>query len=36
VPFVPLGVMYLPTAFRDTLSGFSKSYFPVFWGVKRA
>jgi peptide/nickel transport system substrate-binding protein len=35
VPFAPLGVMYLPTAFRDTLSGFSKSYFPVFWGVKR-
>ena len=35
VPFVPLGLFYLPTAFRDTLTGFSKSYFPVFWGVKR-
>ncbi len=35
VPFVPLGLFYLPTAFRDTLTGFSKSYFPVFWGVRR-
>jgi len=36
VPFVPLGVFYLPTAYRANLTGFSKSYFPVFWSVKRA
>ena len=35
VPFVPLGLFYLPTAFRSNLSGFAKSYFPCFWGVQR-
>ncbi len=35
IPFVPLGVMYLPTAFRDNLTGFARSGYPVFWGVRR-
>jgi peptide/nickel transport system substrate-binding protein len=35
VPFVPLGLFYLPTAFRANLTGFTKSYFPCFWGVRR-
>jgi peptide/nickel transport system substrate-binding protein len=35
VPFVPLGLFYLPTAFRSNLTGFAKSYFPCFWGVRR-
>jgi peptide/nickel transport system substrate-binding protein len=35
VPFVPLGLFYLPTAFRDNLTGHPQSYFPAFWGVRR-
>ena len=35
VPFIPLGQWFQPTAFRDNLSGFAASPFPVFWGVKR-
>jgi peptide/nickel transport system substrate-binding protein len=36
VPFIPLGQWFGPTAFRNNLSGFAKSPFPVFWGVKRS
>ncbi len=36
VPFIPLGLSFQPTAFRDTLSGFARSPYPVFWGVKKA
>ncbi|MFI4982369.1 MAG: ABC transporter substrate-binding protein, partial [Nevskiales bacterium] len=36
VPFVPLGLSFQPTAFRDTLSGFVRTPYPVFWGVKKA
>jgi peptide/nickel transport system substrate-binding protein len=36
VPFIPLGTSFQPTAFRDTLSGFAKSPYPVFWGVRKA
>jgi peptide/nickel transport system substrate-binding protein len=36
VPFIPLGQSFSPTAFRANLSGFAKSPFPVFWGVKRS
>ena len=35
VPFIPTGQSFSPTAFRDNLSGFARSPFPVFWGVKR-
>ena len=36
VPFIPLGLSFQPTAFRDTLTGFVRTPYPVFWGVKRA
>ena len=35
VPVIPLGATFQPTAFRDTLSGFARSPYPVFWGVKK-
>jgi peptide/nickel transport system substrate-binding protein len=35
VPFIPLGQWFQPIAFRDDLSGFANSPFPVFWGVRR-
>ena len=35
VPYVPLGLFYLPTAFRSNLTGHPQSYFPAFWGVRR-
>ena len=35
VPFIPLGQSFQPTAFRDDLTGFANSPFPVFWGVRR-
>lgn len=35
VPFAPLGLFYLPTAFRSNMTGFARSYFPVFWGVRK-
>jgi peptide/nickel transport system substrate-binding protein len=36
VPFIPLGVTFSPTAFRANLSGFARSPYPVFWGVRKA
>ena len=36
VQFIPLGLSTTITAFRDTLSGFAKSPYPVFWGVQKA
>jgi peptide/nickel transport system substrate-binding protein len=36
VPFIPLGLSFQPTAFRDTLSGFARTPYPVFWGVRKA
>jgi peptide/nickel transport system substrate-binding protein len=35
VPFVPTGQAFSPTAFRSNLSGFAKSPYPVFWGLKK-
>ena len=35
VPFIPTGQSFSPTAFRSNLTGFAKSPYPVFWGVKR-
>jgi peptide/nickel transport system substrate-binding protein len=35
VPFIPTGQSFLPTGFRDDLSGFAKTPYPMFWGVKR-
>ncbi len=36
VPCIPLGLSFQPTAFRNTLSGFARSPYPVFWGVQKA
>ncbi len=33
--FVPLGLQFQPTAFRNTLTGFARSGFAVFWGVRK-
>ena len=33
--FAPLGLQFGPTAFRTNLTGFAKSGFAVFWGVKK-
>jgi peptide/nickel transport system substrate-binding protein len=35
VMFVPLGLQFAPTAFRSNLTGFARSGFPVFWGVRK-
>ncbi len=35
VPFVPLGLSFRATAFRSNLTGFARSGFPVFWGVRK-
>ena len=35
VPFIPTGQSFLPTGYRDDLSGFAKTPYPMFWGVKR-
>ena len=35
VPFVPVGQYFQPAAFRDNLTGFVRSPFSVFWGVRR-
>lgn len=36
VPEIPLGVTFQPTAFRNTRSGFARTPYPAFWGVKKA
>jgi peptide/nickel transport system substrate-binding protein len=36
VQFIPLGLSHAITAFRDTLTGFARSPYPVFWGVQKA
>jgi len=35
VPFMPLGQIFLPTAFRSNLSGFVKCANILFWGVQK-
>ena len=35
VPYVPMGMYYMPTAFRKTISGIPDG-FPLFYGVKKA
>jgi peptide/nickel transport system substrate-binding protein len=35
VPYVPMGMYYMPTAFRNTISGIPDG-FPQFYGVKKA
>lgn len=36
VPFMPLGQIFQPTAFRNDLSGFVKCASILFWGVQKA
>ena len=36
VPCIPLGLSFQPTAFSNTLSGFARSPYPVFWGVRKS
>ena len=36
VPEIPLGLTFQPTAFRNTLSGFVRTPYPAFWGVRKA
>ena len=35
VMFVPLGLQFAPTAFRSNLTGFARSGYAVFWGVRK-
>ncbi|MCC6719275.1 MAG: ABC transporter substrate-binding protein [Acetobacteraceae bacterium] len=35
VMFVPLGLQFGPTAFRSNLTGFARSGYAVFWGVRK-
>lgn len=36
VPYVPLGQIFQPTAYRDGLKDVVRSHLPLFWGVRRA
>ncbi len=36
LPYIPLGQMFQPTAFRSDIKDIVKSMFPLFWGVHRA
>jgi peptide/nickel transport system substrate-binding protein len=35
LPYLPLGQMFQPTAFRSDIKDIVKSMFPLFWGVRR-
>jgi peptide/nickel transport system substrate-binding protein len=35
VPFMPLGQVFQPTAFRSNVSGIVKAAIPLFWGVRK-
>jgi peptide/nickel transport system substrate-binding protein len=36
VPYIPLGQMFQPTAYRSNIRGFIRSPFAIFWNVHRA
>jgi peptide/nickel transport system substrate-binding protein len=36
VPYVPLGQIFQPTAYRNDLKDIVRSHLPLFWGVRRA
>jgi peptide/nickel transport system substrate-binding protein len=36
LPYIPLGQMFQPTAFRSNIKDIVKAMFPLFWGVRRA
>ena len=35
LPYLPLGQMFQPTAFRSDIKDIVKSMYPLFWGVRR-
>ena len=35
LPYIPLGQMFQPTAFRSDIKDIVKAMFPLFWGVRR-
>jgi peptide/nickel transport system substrate-binding protein len=35
LPYIPLGQLYLPTAFRSDIKDIVKAEIPLFWGVRR-
>jgi peptide/nickel transport system substrate-binding protein len=35
LPYIPLGQIFQPTAFRSDIKDIVKSMFPLFWGVRR-
>ena len=35
VPFIPLGQVFQPTAFRSNITDIVKAAIPLFWGVKK-
>jgi peptide/nickel transport system substrate-binding protein len=35
MPYIPLGQIFQPTAFRSDIKDLVKSMFPLFWGVRR-
>jgi peptide/nickel transport system substrate-binding protein len=35
LPYLPLGQMFQPTAFRSDIKDIVKAMFPLFWGVRR-
>ena len=35
LPYIPLGQIFQPTAFRSDIKDLVKSMFPLFWGVYR-
>ena len=36
LPYLPLGQIFQPTAFRSDIKDIVKAMFPLFWGVRRA
>jgi peptide/nickel transport system substrate-binding protein len=36
LPYIPLGQIFQPTAFRSGIKDIVKSMYPLFWGVRRA
>jgi peptide/nickel transport system substrate-binding protein len=35
IPFMPLGQIFQPTAFRSNVTDIVKAAIPLFWGVKK-
>ena len=35
LPYIPLGQIFQPTAFRSDIKDIVKSMYPLFWGVRR-